>query len=43
MAMKDEDLRRVQLDFPPRAFERLQRLKADTEASAYAEVMKNAL
>ena len=37
------DVRRVQLDLPPRAFDRLQRLKADTEASTYAEVIKNAL
>ena len=41
--LKEDDLRRVQLDLPPKAFERLQRLKADTEASTYAEVMKNAL
>jgi len=36
-------LRRVQLDLPPRAFERLVKLKVDTEASTYAEVIKNAL
>jgi hypothetical protein len=40
---RDDDPRRVQLDLPPKAFERLQRLKADTEAATYAEVMKNAL
>jgi hypothetical protein len=34
---------RVQLDFPPRAMERLNTLKARTEASSYAEVVKNAL
>jgi hypothetical protein len=34
---------RVQLDFPPRAMERLNTLKAKTEASSYAEVVKNAL
>jgi hypothetical protein len=34
---------RVQLDFPPRAMERLNALKAKTEASSYAEVVKNAL
>jgi hypothetical protein len=34
---------RVQLDFPPRAMERLNMLKAKTEASSYAEVVKNAL
>ncbi len=38
-----DDPRRVQLDLPPKAFERLQRLKAETEAATYAEVMKNAL
>ena len=34
---------RVQLDFPPRAMERLNTLKAKTEATSYAEVVKNAL
>jgi hypothetical protein len=34
---------RVQLDFPPRAMERLNALKAKTEATSYAEVVKNAL
>ena len=34
---------RVQLDFAPRAMERLNLLKAKTEASSYAEVVKNAL
>jgi hypothetical protein len=34
---------RVQLDFPPRAMERLNTLKTKTEASSYAEVVKNAL
>jgi len=34
---------RVQLDFSPRAMERLNALKAKTEASSYAEVVKNAL
>ena len=34
---------RVQLDFPPRAMERLNALKIKTEASSYAEVVKNAL
>lgn len=36
-------LRRVQLDMPPKAFERLVKLKVDTEAGTYAEVVKNAL
>ena len=39
----DNALRRVQLDLPPRAFERLKQLKTETEASTYAEVIKNAL
>ena len=34
---------RVQLDFPPRAMERLNALKTKTEATSYAEVVKNAL
>ena len=34
---------RVQLDFAPRAMERLNALKAKTEAASYAEVVKNAL
>jgi hypothetical protein len=34
---------RVQLDFAPRSMERLTALKAKTEASSYAEVVKNAL
>ena len=34
---------RVQLDFAPRAMERLNALKLKTEASSYAEVVKNAL
>ncbi len=34
---------RVQLDFAPRSMERLNTLKSKTEASSYAEVVKNAL
>jgi len=34
---------RVQLDFAPRSMARLNLLKAKTEASSYAEVVKNAL
>jgi hypothetical protein len=34
---------RVQLDFAPRSLERLNALKVKTEASSYAEVVKNAL
>lgn len=35
--------KRVQLDMGERSLARLQSLKADTEASSYAEVVKNAL
>jgi len=34
---------RVQFDFPPKSMERLNALKLKTEASSYAEVLKNAL
>jgi hypothetical protein len=34
---------RVQFDLPPRSMERLNALKFRTEASSYAEVLKNAL
>jgi Arc/MetJ-type ribon-helix-helix transcriptional regulator len=34
---------RVQLEMPPQAMERLQRLKEHTEAASYAEVIRNAL
>lgn len=34
---------RVQFDLPPRSMERLNALKRKTEASSYAEVVKNAL
>ncbi len=34
---------RVQLEMPPQAMERLQRLKEKSEAASYAEVMRNAL
>ena len=34
---------RVQLEMPPQAMERLQRLKERTEATSYAEVIRNAL
>ena len=33
----------MQLDLPPKAFERLVKLKVDTEAVTYAEVIRNAL
>ena len=35
--------RRIQLDMPEQALNRLQNLKVKTEASSYAEVVKNAL
>ena len=34
---------RVQLEMPPQAMERLQKLKDQTEAASYAEVIRNAL
>jgi hypothetical protein len=34
---------RVQFDLPPRSMERLNTLKLKTEASSYAEAVKNAL
>jgi hypothetical protein len=34
---------RVQLEMPPQAMERLQKLKEKTEAASYAEVIRNAL
>jgi len=36
-------IKRVQLDLPEKALARLQDLKVKTEASSYAEVIKNAL
>ena len=34
---------RVQLEMPPQAMDRLTRLKEKTEATSYAEVIRNAL
>ena len=34
---------RVQLELPPQAMERLQKMKDRTEAASYAEVIRNAL
>ena len=34
---------RVQLEMPPQAMDRLQRLKEKSEAASYAEVIRNAL
>jgi Arc/MetJ-type ribon-helix-helix transcriptional regulator len=36
-------LKRVQIDLPEKSMSRLQDLRAKTEASSYAEVVKNAL
>jgi len=35
--------KRIQMDMPPRSVERLKVLQAKTEASSYAEVVRNAL
>lgn len=40
---KGSDLKRIQMEMPPRSVERLKRLQDLTEAASYAEVMKNAL
>ena len=37
------DTTRVQLEMPPQAMERLQKMKDRTEAASYAEVIRNAL
>lgn len=37
------DLKRVQIDMPTKSLERLRDLMVTTEASSYAEVIKNAL
>lgn len=42
-ASDDRSTTRVQLEMPPQAMERLQRLKDKTEAASYAEVLRNAL
>jgi len=36
-------VKRIQMDMPPRSVERLKRLQEITEATSYAEVMRNAL
>lgn len=38
-----KDLKRVQMDMPPKSLERLKRLQEKTEAASYAEVIRNAL
>ncbi len=42
-ASPERSTTRVQLEMPPQAMERLQRLKERTEAASYAEVIRNAL
>jgi len=42
-ASPDRATTRVQLEMPPQAMERLQKLKERTEAASYAEVIRNAL
>lgn len=37
------NMKRVQIDLPERSMSRLQELRAKTEATSYAEVVKNAL
>lgn len=41
--MTDRPTTRVQMELPERAFARLKRVKEITEASSYAEVIRNAL
>jgi hypothetical protein len=43
MSKKDKTSTRVQLELPEKSMERLVALKDETEASSYAEVIKNAL
>jgi hypothetical protein len=38
-----KELKRVQMDMPPKSLERLKRLQDVTEAASYAEVIRNAL
>ena len=46
-ALKQEDRktdsRRIQFEFSPEAFERLEKLKETSKASSYAEVVRDAL
>jgi hypothetical protein len=41
--VESKDLKRVQMDMPPRSLERLKALQVKTEAASYAEVVRNAL
>ena len=40
---KKRDVKRVQIDMPPASLERMQKLVKLTEASSYAEVIRNSL
>lgn len=40
---EERETTRVQLEMPPRSMDRLRSLKDKTEASSYAEVLRNAL
>lgn len=37
------ETRRIQFEFSPEAYERLQQIKAETGAQSYAELVRNAL
>lgn len=39
----EKKTRRVQMDLPAKSYDRIERLKETTEASSYAEVVKNAI
>jgi hypothetical protein len=41
--MNDVRGKRIQFEFPPDAVERLDRMKRDTNATSYAELVRNAL
>jgi hypothetical protein len=41
--MSEKDTTRVQMEMPPRSMNRLAKLKDVTEATSYAEVIRNAL
>jgi len=38
-----KEVKRIQMDMPPKSVERLKRLQETTEAASYAEVVRNAL
>jgi len=41
--LEKAEFKRVQIDLPKRAYDRLMKLKVSTEASSYADVLRNAL